>query len=89
MIKTAISVLFRVSVLAFLIGGAAVVALQALGLVLGAGDFVNAVSDNVAPWAYGAAGVAGLLAFAMSYFPHGGDDGAAENPSSNPIHEHA
>ncbi len=87
MLKSVISVLFRVSVLAFLVGGAAVVALQAIGLVLGAGGFVNAVSDHVAPWAYGASGVAGLLAFAMSYFPHGDD--SADRELSDPVHEHA
>ncbi|WP_234811849.1 hypothetical protein [Mycolicibacterium canariasense] len=83
------SALFRVSVVVFLVGGAVVVALQAAGLVLGSGDFINAISDNVAPWAYGAAGVAGLLAFAMSYFPHGDDNGATERRSSDPVHEHA
>lgn len=89
MIKTVMSVLFRTSVLTFLVGGAAVVALQAAGLMLGAGDFVDAISDNVAPWAYGAAGVAGLLAFAMSYFPHGDGDGAGACESTHPVHEHA
>ncbi|AQT81581.1 hypothetical protein B1R94_23480 [Mycolicibacterium litorale] len=90
MMKTLISSIFRVSVLTFLVGGAVVVLLQAAGLVLGDGDFVDAVSDTVAPWAYGAAGVAGLLAFALSYFPHGDtEDAGADQETAAPVPEHA
>lgn len=89
MFKTLISILFRISVAAFLLGGLAVVLLQAAGLILGNGEFVDAVSDTVAPWAYGSAGVAGLLAFAMSYFPGApetDDDGVTPRPA---VVEHA
>jgi hypothetical protein len=92
MIKNLLSVLFRLSVLAFLLGGAAVVALQAAGIVLGNGAFVEAVTDVVAPWAYGAAGVAGLLAFALSYFRSGdaaADAATVDCASPVPQHEHA
>jgi hypothetical protein len=70
MIKDSISIVFRISVAAFLLGGLLVVALQAAGLVVGNGGFVDTITDTLAPWTYGAAGVAGLLAFAMSYFPN-------------------
>jgi hypothetical protein len=70
MIKHSISIVFRISVAAFLLGGLLVVVLQAVGLIVGDGEFVETITDTLAPWTYGAAGVAGLLAFAMSYFPN-------------------
>lgn len=89
MFKNIVSTLFRISVLGFLLGGLTVVVLQAAGLILGDGGFVTSVSDVIAPWAYGAAGVAGLLAFAMSYFP--GDQADDSEVSANAAHvpEHA
>lgn len=91
MFKTIISILFRISVLGFLLGGLAVVALQASGLITGNGDLVKAVTDHLAPWVYGSAGVAGLLAFAMSYFPH--DDLVTPEGDASPrlaqVPEHA
>lgn len=92
MIKNLISIPFRISVAAFLLGGLVIVVLQAAGLMLGNGDFVNAVSDILAPWVYGAAGVAGLLAFVLSYFPHAADaDGGLDDVTPRPatIAEHA
>ncbi len=89
MIKVIVSTLFRISVAAFLLGGALVVALQAVGLVLGDGEFVDAVTDHVAPWAYGAAGVAGLLAFALSYFRRDGDHAVTDEPKTAAVPEHA
>lgn len=89
MIRTFISTVFRISVAAFLIGGAVVVGLQAFGIVTGNGAFIDTVSDHVAPWAYGAAGVAGLLAFALSYFPHGDEHDAPDRKSSMAVPEHA
>lgn len=62
--------------------------LQAVGLALGDGAFVDSISDNVAPWAYGAAGVAGLLAFALSYFRVSGTSGE-DDSAPNLVHEHA
>lgn len=89
MIRTVTSTVFRITVAAFLIGGAVVVGLQAVGIVMGNGAFIDAVSDHVAPWVYGAAGVAGLLAFALSYFPHGDGDDAMDQNSSPAVPEHA
>lgn len=91
MFKTVISVLFRLSVAAFLVGGLAMVVLQGAGLVLGDGDFVTTITDRVAPWAYGAAGVAGLLAFALSYFRDPGTDAAEDGvtPRASALAEHA
>ncbi|WP_111509476.1 hypothetical protein [Mycobacterium kyogaense] len=89
MTRTILLTLFRISVAAFLLGGAVVVGLQAVGLALGNGAFVDSISDNVAPWAYGAAGVAGLLAFALSYF-HLSDTASGEDDSASTlVHEHA
>ncbi|TRW88431.1 hypothetical protein FK535_04360 [Mycolicibacterium sp. 018/SC-01/001] len=87
MIRNILLAAFRISVAAFLLGGAAVVGLQIVGLALGNGAFVDSITDNVAPWAYGAAGVAGLLAFALSYF-RVRDSGDAES-APTPVHEHA
>lgn len=95
MIKNTISVIFRLSVAVFLLGGLTIVAVQAAGLIVGDGDLVTAVTDNVAPWVYGSAGIAGLLAFALSYFSHHQgaaevtSDGAGDQNNSPPVHEHA
>jgi hypothetical protein len=89
MMKTALSVLFRISVLAFLLGGLAIVVLQIAGLAAGNGDFVESVNDSVGPWAYGASAVSGLLAFALSYFPQTRDDGMNDEQSAAHVHEHA
>ncbi|MGZ8178011.1 hypothetical protein ACXVUM_08755 [Williamsia sp. SKLECPSW1] len=75
MIENTLSTVFRVSVVVFLLGGLAIVTLQAGGLIAGSGSFVTGAEESLAPYAYGAAGVAGLLAFALSYFR----DGAAES----------
>jgi len=70
MVKTTLSVLFRISMVAMLLGGLVVVVLQSGGLIAGDGEFVTMVDEVVAPWAYGAAAAAALLAFALSYFSH-------------------
>lgn len=77
MAEKVISTVFRISVALFLLGGLVIVILQGVGLVLGDGDFVTGSEEALAPWAYGSAGVAGLLAFALSYF-HRAD---AETPT--------
>ena len=68
MIERTLSAVFRVSVVVFLLGGLAIVLLQIGGLIAGSGSFVTGSEEALAPYAYGAAGVAGLLAFALSYF---------------------
>lgn len=75
MIERTLSAVFRVSVVVFLLGGLAIVLLQTGGLIAGSGSFVTGSEESLAPYAYGAAGVAGLLAFALSYFR----DDAAES----------
>jgi hypothetical protein len=70
MVKATLSVLFRISMIAMLLGGLVVVVLQSGGLIAGDGEFVTMVDEVIAPWAYGAAGAAALLAFALSYFSH-------------------
>ena len=68
MIERTLSAVFRVSVVVFLLGGLAIVLLQIGGLIAGSGSFVTGTEEVLAPYAYGAAGGAGLLAFALSYF---------------------
>ncbi|MEW5810157.1 MAG: hypothetical protein AB1925_11930 [Actinomycetota bacterium] len=89
MIRSILLTAFRISVAAFLLGGAVVVGLQAVGLALGNGAFVDSISDHVAPWAYGAAGVAGLLAFALSYFQVSDGAGGENDSAPTLVHEHA
>jgi hypothetical protein len=95
MIKTVLCVIFRLSVAAFLFGGAAIVVLQTVGLATGNGDLVTAVTDNLAPWVYGSAGVAGLLAFVLSYFPQREEApamttvGTENSTAASELHEHA
>ena len=74
MLENILSTIFRISVVTFLLGGLAIVVLQTGGLIAGSGTFVVEVEELLAPWAYGAAGVAGLLAFALSYFRSPEDD---------------
>lgn len=89
MFEKIISAIFRISVVVFLLGGLVIVVLQAAGLVMGDGEFVTGSEEMLAPRAYGSAGVAGLLAFALSYF-HKDDDtealGNEAHHTSTPEH---
>ncbi|KQU28459.1 MULTISPECIES: hypothetical protein [unclassified Rhodococcus (in: high G+C Gram-positive bacteria)] len=67
MFHTFVSALFRLCTLAFLLGGLVIVAGQGVGLLLGNGSIVSQVPATLSPFVYSAAGVAGLLAFVMSY----------------------
>jgi hypothetical protein len=77
-------ILFRISTLVFLLGGLAIVLGQAGGLVAGNGEFVTGFEETLAPWAYGASGVAGLLAFVLMYFhPESEHDGETAHTEHN------
>ncbi|AHK34226.1 hypothetical protein OPAG_01396 [Rhodococcus opacus PD630] len=82
MFQKCFSTLFRISVVAFLLGGLAIVLGQTVGLILGDGVVVTHVEELLAPYAYGAAGIAGLLSFVLSYFHHGGEEDALGNEDS-------
>ena len=58
MLEKTLSTLFRISTLAFLLGGLAIVAGQLVGIALGDGHLVTHVEELLAPYAYGGAGVA-------------------------------
>jgi len=79
MFEKIICILFRISTLVFLLGGLAIVAGQAGGIIAGNGNFVTNFEETLAPWAYGAAGVAGLLAFVLMYFHPEADYTGAEH----------
>jgi len=89
MLFTGFSTLFRIATAAFLIGGLAIVVGQGIGLILGDGDLVAQVEEVLAPYAYGAAGIAGLLAFVLSYFHHDGEENALGNEDPHVAAEHA
>ncbi|MGW8379046.1 hypothetical protein [Streptomyces sp. ODS28] len=59
--------LFRLSILAFLLGGAAIVLGQSAGIVLGDARWVARAQSSVQPATCIAAGISGILAFALSY----------------------
>ncbi|MER7201653.1 hypothetical protein CG723_09470 [Streptomyces sp. CB01635] len=60
-------ILFRVSVIGFLAGGAVIVLGQLLGIALGNADWVAAVEEHAGPPTFIVAGVSGLIAFVLSY----------------------
>jgi hypothetical protein len=68
MFEKIICTIFRISTLVFLLGGVVIVVGQAGGILVGNGEFVTGFEETMAPWVYGASGVAGLLAFALMYF---------------------
>ena len=78
MIYKVAATLFRLSAVAFLLGGLVIVVAQAVGLVLGDGRFVTGIDAALSPTVYGCAGISGLLAFAMSYATSGGGPDAGE-----------
>jgi len=59
--------LFRLSVIAFLVGGVAIVLGQTASIVLGDAAQVAAVEEHVSPAMCIAASISGLLAFLLSY----------------------
>lgn len=69
-VQTALTTLFKVSLLAFLALGIALVLAQLAGVILGRGPLVEAAAATLAIPMTVAAGVAGLLGFVMSYVFH-------------------
>ncbi|MET9035887.1 hypothetical protein [Streptomyces mirabilis] len=59
--------LFRLSVIAFLVGGSVIVVVQALGIALGDVGWVTAVEEHAGPPTFIVSSVSGLLAFVLSY----------------------
>lgn len=84
MFQKIITAVFCTLTAVFLLGGFAIVAGQGIGLILGNGRLVTSVSETLAPYVYGSAGVAGLLAFAMSYAKHS-ETGDAVDPEAPSI----
>ena len=58
---------FRVSLALFLLGGAVVVLMQAIGLVAGTGGLVEGAVSWVGTPTYILAGLSGVLGFVLSY----------------------
>ena len=69
----AITFLFTLSVVVFLLAGLAIVVGQAVFLVGGDATGARAWQAALVPFAFGGASVAGLLAFALTYW-HGEDE---------------
>ncbi|WP_405667256.1 hypothetical protein OG379_35255 [Streptomyces sp. NBC_01166] len=59
--------LFRLSIVAFLIGGVVIVLGQALGIILGNAQWVEHVEASAQPATCIAASICGILSFALSY----------------------
>ncbi|MFC9462606.1 hypothetical protein ACFWN5_30420 [Streptomyces sp. NPDC058430] len=62
-----LQLLFRISVLAFLVGGVLIVLGQAAGIALGDAAWVSAVEEHAGPPTCIAASASGLIAFLLSY----------------------
>jgi hypothetical protein len=84
MFRTVVSTLFRLSTVVFLVGGLVIVLCQAVGLILGRGEFVTQTFASMSPYVFGSAGVAGLLAFVMSYL-----DDPEDSSSDSSFHDAA
>ncbi|SES29851.1 hypothetical protein [Lentzea albida] len=65
--SSAVTILFGVSVVFFLLAGLAIVLGQAATLVAGDATAARHWATALAPFAFGGASVAGLLSFALSY----------------------
>lgn len=63
------SILFYVFLAAFLLGGLALVGIQAVGLVTGSGDTITGAKAALAPWVFGAATLCAVSAFVLGYRP--------------------
>ncbi|OZC57102.1 hypothetical protein CH289_04210 [Rhodococcus sp. RS1C4] len=79
MFRIVVSTLFRLSTVVFLVGGLVIVLCQAAGLILGKGEFVTQTFALMSPYVFGSAGVAGLLAFVMSYLDDPEEDSTADS----------
>ncbi|RCV49182.1 hypothetical protein [Marinitenerispora sediminis] len=71
----ALDIAFRIGLGLFLVGGVALVAVQAAGLAAGSAALVTSAAESLGPAVYTAAGVTGIIAFVRSYLERwGGDD---------------
>jgi hypothetical protein len=59
--------LFKITLIFFLLGGLAIVVGQAGALIAGDATFARTLKSTLAPYAFGGASVAGILAFLLSY----------------------
>ncbi|MEU0840076.1 hypothetical protein ABZ370_11455 [Streptomyces sp. NPDC005962] len=79
------TVLFRLGVLVFLLGGLCIVTGQALGLMLGDAAWVEGVATTAGPPTFIAAGVTGLLAYVLTYVrPHDPEPATSAAPEAQP-----
>ncbi|MGW6753506.1 hypothetical protein [Streptomyces sp. NPDC055006] len=81
-----LQLLFRLSVLAFLVGGVLIVLGQAAGIALGDAAWVSAVEEHAGPPTCIAASASGLIAFLLSYAnkPQPADAPAEPQPADAP-----
>ena len=63
----ALDVAFRAGLALFLLGGMAVVAIQAVGLVAGSAGVAISAAETIGPAVYTVAGITGVIAFIRSY----------------------
>jgi hypothetical protein len=67
--------LFTIAVIAFLLGGAAIVITQSIALAGGDATAARDWEETLTPLAFGGASVAGLLAFVLTYWHGENEDG--------------
>jgi hypothetical protein len=73
--------LFAASVLFFLLAGLVIVITQAVALASGDATAARGWASTLAPYAFGGASVAGVLAFLLSYGPAGKHDDHIDDDS--------
>lgn len=61
--------LFVCFLVVFLIGGCALVGMQAIGLIVGSGTVITSAKEMLAPWVFGAATLCAVTAFVLGYRP--------------------
>lgn len=66
-VTRAITTLFTLSTILFVLLGAVIVLVQLLEVVIGAGQAALSTAETLGPWAFGLSTVSGLLAFALTY----------------------
>jgi hypothetical protein len=84
MVSRLLQPLFRLSIVVFLLGGAAIVLGQAAGIVLGDATWLVEAASTLQPPTCIAASIAGILSFILSYRP--GEETAAHGSA---VPEHA
>jgi hypothetical protein len=79
--------LFAASVLFFLLAGLVIVITQAVALASGDATAARGWASTLAPYAFGGASVAGVLAFLLSYGPAGKHDDHIDDDSDVEVEE--